>query len=83
LGDQLKKAKSKAKRTPSDCTIPPPIAAKDLPSLVLPRSDEEVKKIAEYVAPRLRLLTQLRHGACPASEAGCLLFLTRRPAAKC
>jgi hypothetical protein len=33
--------------------------------------------------PKSTRMTQLRRGACPASEAGCLLFLTHRPAAKC
>jgi hypothetical protein len=38
-----------ARKLTTDCTIPPPIAAKDLPRLVMPRDDEEVRKIAEYV----------------------------------
>jgi hypothetical protein len=45
-----KKAKSKVKTVPSgDCTIPPPIAAKDLSRLVMPRDDDEVQKIVDYV----------------------------------
>jgi hypothetical protein len=43
------RAPSVARRKADDCTIPPPIAAKDLSCLVLPRDDEEVRKIAEYV----------------------------------
>jgi hypothetical protein len=41
--------KRRNKAPVDDCTIPPPIAAKDLPRLVLPRNDDEVQKIAEYV----------------------------------
>jgi hypothetical protein len=43
------RAPSGARRLADDCTIPPPIAAADLPRLVLPRDDDEVRKIAEYV----------------------------------
>src|SRR5258705_326292 len=42
-------APSGAKGPADDCTIPPPIAATDLPRVVLPRNDDEVRKIAEYV----------------------------------
>lgn len=54
----MKRAKGRKLRSPTpsragaredDCTIPPPIAAKDLPHLVLPRNDDEVRRIAKYV----------------------------------
>jgi hypothetical protein len=44
-----KSKKPRPRKPTDDCTIPPPIAAKDLPRLVLPRNDDEVRKIAEYV----------------------------------
>src|SRR6266581_7956447 len=43
------RAPARAKGPTDDCVFPPPIAAKDLPRLVLPRNDDEVRKIAEYV----------------------------------
>ena len=50
----VKKAKPRAKPkadrpNPDDCVFPPPIAAKDLSRLVLPRDEDEVQKIADYV----------------------------------
>jgi hypothetical protein len=39
----------KRKAAASDCTIPPAIPAAELPNLVLPRNDDEVRTIAEYV----------------------------------
>ena len=46
----MKKARSKTKRPdPNDCIFPPAIAAKDLSRFVMPRNDDEVQKIADYV----------------------------------
>jgi hypothetical protein len=42
-------ARSRAKAPGDDCVFPPPIAATDLPRLVLHRNEDEVRKIAEYV----------------------------------
>jgi hypothetical protein len=45
-----RKPKPKArKKDASDCIIPPPIPPSALPGLVLPRNDDDVRKIAEYV----------------------------------
>ena len=41
--------RSHAKAPGDDCVFPPPIAATDLPRLVLHRNEDEVRKIAEYV----------------------------------
>lgn len=46
---RARKPKPRLKRIDDDCTIPPPIPAKELPGLVLPRNDREVQQIAEYV----------------------------------
>lgn len=35
--------------TSDDCTIPPPLPTAALPSLVLPRDEDEVRRIVEYV----------------------------------
>jgi len=43
------KARAKKKGGDDGCTIPPPIPAKELAGLVLPRNDDEVRKIVEYV----------------------------------
>jgi hypothetical protein len=43
------KPKPRRKGVHDDCAIPPSIPAKELPGLVLPRNDDEVRTIAEYV----------------------------------
>src|SRR5208282_5115798 len=43
------KPKAQKKDRSDECIIPPPIPPSALPSLVLPRNDDEVRKISEYV----------------------------------
>ena len=44
-----KKPGPRSQKRIDDCTIPPPIPSSALPNLMLPRDDEEVQRITDYV----------------------------------
>ena len=46
---KMPKPGPRRKGSGGDCAIPPPIPAKELAGLVLPRNDDEVHRIADYV----------------------------------